>query len=311
MIDICEFLDVSDIKKPSGQVIEDCEDYNGALKDFVLVLEPDRISLLEIWIKNNVRTMQDHCIEMLKNEPKSTFKYLMHMRNLSECTSEFVSEAGGIQQFLDKYRRKLSTPQEETPASAEDALSDDAEETTQEHTEETVEITKEDSKEASSDVSTETPTVIKENVITHEDDYMDASADHSDATEVTEIKENVPAAGTTDVTPEVIVTKKVIHKTVTRVMDYDPKLIDSIAEGEIAESLRKLKDLNAKLALGGLDPDLVLSNQDLEDVYRKVYTYPPDVFKAFILAYLKSVNIETERFRISAMIDDFVKFIGR
>jgi hypothetical protein len=311
MIDICEFLDVSDIKKPSGQVIEDCEDYNGALKDFVLVLEPDRISLLETWIKNNVRTMQDHCIEMLKNEPKSTFKYLMHMRNLSECTSEFVSEAGGIQQFLDKYRRKLSTPQEETPASAEDALSDDAEEATQEHTEEPVEITKEDSKEASSDVSTETPTVIKENVITHEDDYMDASADHSDATEVTEIKENVSATGTTDVTPEVIVTKKVIHKTVTRVMDYDPKLIDSIAEGEIAESLRKLKDLNAKLALGGLDPDLVLSNQDLEDVYRKVYTYPPDVFKAFILAYLKSVNSETERFRVSAMIDDFVKFIGR
>lgn len=311
MIDICEFLDVSDIKKPSGQVIEDCEDYNGALKDFVLVLEPDRISLLETWIKNNVRTMQDHCIEMLKNEPKSTFKYLMHMRNLSECTSEFVSEAGGIQQFLDKYRRKLSASQEETPAPAEDALSDDAEEATQEHTEEPVEITKEDSKEASSDVPTETPTVIKENVITHEDDYMDASADHSDATEVTEIKENVPATGTTDVTPEVIVTKKVIHKTVTRVMDYDPKLIDSIAEGEIAESLRKLKDLNAKLALGGLDPDLVLSNQDLEDVYRKVYTYPPDVFKAFILAYLKSVNSETERFRISAMIDDFVKFIGR
>lgn len=311
MIDICEFLDVSDVKKPSGQVIENCEDYNGALKDFVLVLEPDRISLLETWIKNNVRMMQDHCIEMLKNEPKSTFKYLMHMRNLSECTSEFVSEAGGIQQFLDKYRRKLSTPQEETTASAEDASSDDVEEAHQEHAEEPVEITKEDSKEAFSDATTETPTVIKEHVITREDDYMDASADHSDATEVTEIKENVPTAGTTDVTPEVIVTKKVIHKTVTRVMDYDPKLIDLISEGEIAESLRKLKDLNAKLALGGLDPDLVLSNQDLEDVYRKVYTYPPDVFKAFILAYLKSVNSETERFRISAMIDDFVKFIGR
>lgn len=311
MIDICEFLDVSDVKKPSGQVIENCEDYNGALKDFVLVLEPDRISLLETWIKNNVRMMQDHCIEMLKNEPKSTFKYLMHMRNLSECTSEFVSEAGGIQQFLDKYRRKLSTPQEETSASAEDASSDDVEEAHQEHAEEPVEITKEDSKEAFSDAPTETPTVIKEHVITHEDDYMDASADHSDATEVTEIKENVPTTGTIDVTPEVIVTKKVIHKTVTRVMDYDPKLIDLISEGEIAESLRKLKDLNAKLALGGLDPDLVLSNQDLEDVYRKVYTYPPDVFKAFILAYLKSVNSETERFRISAMIDDFVKFIGR
>ena len=311
MIDICEFLDVSDVKKPSGQVIENCEDYNGALKDFVLVLEPDRISLLETWIKNNVRMMQDHCIEMLKNEPKSTFKYLMHMRNLSDCTSEFVSEAGGIQQFLDKYRRKLSTPQEETSASAEDASSDDVEEAHQEHAEEPVENTKEDSKEAFSDAPTQTPTVIKEHVITREDDYMDASADHSDATEVTEIKENVPTTGTIDVTPEVIVTKKVIHKTVTRVMDYDPKLIDLISEGEIAESLRKLKDLNAKLALGGLDPDLVLSNQDLEDVYRKVYTYPPDVFKAFILAYLKSVNSETERFRISAMIDDFVKFIGR
>lgn len=311
MIDICEFLDVSDVKKPSGQVIENCEDYNGALKDFVLVLEPDRISLLETWIKNNVRTMQDHCIEMLNNEPKSTFKYLMHMRNLSECTSEFVSEAGGIQQFLDKYQRKLGAPQEEISASTEDALPDNAEEVSQEHSEETDEITKEDSNEYSSNASAENPTVIKEHVVTHEDDYMDASADHSDATEVTEIKENIRATGTADVTPEVFVTKKVIHKTVTRVMDYDPKLIDSISEGEIAESLHKLKDLNAKLALGGLDPDLVLSNQDLEDVYRKVYTYPPDVFKAFILAYLKSVNSETERFRISAVIDDFVKFIGR
>lgn len=311
MIDICEFLDVSDVKKPSGQVIENCEDYNGALKDFVLVLEPDRISLLETWIKNNVRTMQDHCIEMLKNEPKSTFKYLMHMRNLSECTSEFVSEAGGIQQFLDKYQRKLGVQQEEISASTEDALPDNAEDVSQEHSEETDETTKEDSNESSSSASADDHTALKERVITHEDDYMDASADHSDATEVTEIKENIRATGTADVTPEVFVTKKVIHKTVTRVMDYDPKLIDSISEGEIAESLHKLKDLNAKLALGGLDPDLVLSNQDLEDVYRKVYTYPPDVFKAFILAYLKSVNSETERFRISAVIDDFVKFIGR
>lgn len=71
MIDICEFLDVSDIKKPSGQVIEDCEDYNGALKDFVLVLEPDRISLLKYGLKImyvQCRIIALRCLRMSQNQ---------------------------------------------------------------------------------------------------------------------------------------------------------------------------------------------------------------------------------------------------
>ena len=108
---------------------------------------------------------------------------------------------------------------------------------------------------------------------------------------------------------EVVIEEHVTHRRVKTIQEYDPNLIEEISDGQISESLVKLRELNARIALGGLDPDLVLNDDDLEEVYKRIYTYPPDVFKSFILAYLKSVASETERYRVSAVMDDFLSFI--
>lgn len=317
MIEICEFLTVCSSKEPTGTVIEKCEDYNGVLKDFVLVLEPDKIPILETWIRNNVRQMQDHCIQMLENEPQSTFKYLMRMKNLKECTSEFVTDAGGIQQFLDRYGYVL--PKEETVAPPEEVTVEEEESEASDTKEVTEQLNESQTTAAepwqtstistnSANSKTDADLLKEELCISNETETEKGTkVEKSETVESTETKEPEPIV----VTKQTTIVEETIHKKVQTVMDYNPDLISKISDGDIAVSLTKLKELNDAIALGGLDPSLVLTDEDLEEIYKRVYTYSPDVFKSFFLAYLKSVTSETERFRISAVVDDFVKFIGR
>lgn len=318
MIDICDFLTVCNSEEPTGVIIEKCGEYNGALKEFVLVLEPDKIPILENWIRNNVRQMQDHCIQMLENEPQSTFRYLMRMKNLKECTSEFVADAGGIQQFLDKYEYVLPKHEESTSESTEEANTNSLPDDTADSKEETssaeeVEIVHSKSLEDEQDTMGDTDVKSEAATVRQATNVPNSS---SEPEQVAVMKQDEPEIK--ESTPEPIVIKKqtkiveeTIHRKVQNVMDYNPDLIEKISDGDIQKSVEKLKELENKIALGGLDPNLVLTDEDLQTIYKRVYTYAPDVFKSFFLAYLKSVTSETERFRISAVVDDFVKFIGR
>lgn len=71
MIDICEFLDVSDVKKPSGQVIENCEDYNGALKILFLCWSQTEFPYLKPGLKImyvRCRIIALRCLRMSQNQ---------------------------------------------------------------------------------------------------------------------------------------------------------------------------------------------------------------------------------------------------
>lgn len=288
MVDICEYLEVQGKNNPSGVIIEECGDYNQALSDFVLVLGPHKIEPLKAWIKQNVKNAQDHCINMLDADPKTTFSYLMRTRNLSECTSEFVHDAGdSIQNFIDRYAGVANVTVE---SAASDATSETNEaESEPENEPEVQEVTQSTEPEIPEDSNPS----IAESIDTQSFSQPEVPM---------EPQEQI-------VKKEVVIEEHVTHRRVKTVQEYDPNLIDEISDGQISESLVKLRELNARIALGGLNPDLVLNDDDLEEVYKRIYTYPPDVFKSFILAYLKSVASETERYRVSAVMDDFLSFI--
>lgn len=296
MVDLCEFLTVkrtdADI---TGFVVESCGDFNGDLSQFCLVLEPDKIVILEDWIRRNIRNNVDHCIMMLKDDPSSTFGFLMRVRDIQSATGEFVSELGGIQEFLDKYSGPKSDDSEEDRGVSE-LPNDEPEPAESSDESEPAESSDEQEPTESSDE----PVAIEGGV----------TCENEKCTEIFDSQESTEESGTAEVThTETIVEEKIIHRTVRTIMDYDASLIEDISDGQIADSLEKLKELNDKIALGGLDPKYVLTDNDLEKVYRKIYTYPSEVFKSFMLSYLKSVNSETERFRISAVMDDFLKFV--
>lgn len=279
MVDLCEFLEVA-TADTSEKIIESCGDYNSALKDFVLVLDSSRDNLVKDWIQRNMRRNNDHCIKMFEAQPASTYKFLMKCRGLSDCTTEFVKEAGGVQQFLDKYARLLPATDPEPD------------------------------EEQVGELPVEEPPV--EKLSAAELEICEDSAEEEEKAAMTPIEvphtEDRPA-NVTQQPPLIIEQKTVINKTVESVMEYDPALIENISDGQIAESIEKLKELNSQIALGGLDPKFVLADSDLERIYKKLCTYPPDIFKSFVLAYLKSVSSETERFRISAVMDDFLSFV--
>lgn len=288
MVDICEYLEVQGKNNQSGVIIEECGDYNQALSDFVLVLGPHKIEPLKAWIKQNVKNAQDHCINMLDADPKTTFSYLMRTRNLSECTSEFVHDAGdSIQNFIDKYASVANV-------TVESAASDITSETD----------------EAESEPENE-PEVQEVAPSAEAEIQEDANPSITESTDNQSFSQpEVPMEPQEQIVKkEVVIEEHVTHRRVKTVQEYDPNLIDEISDGQISESLVKLRELNARIALGGLNPDLVLNDDDLEEVYKRIYTYPPDVFKSFILAYLKSVASETERYRVSAVMDDFLSFI--
>lgn len=281
MLEICSFLTVSYKNEVAGTVVEECASFNEALRDFTLVLEPHQIPQIKEWIMTNVTNMQEHCIKMLDAEPASTFKYLLSVNKIDSATEQFVNDAGGsIQQFIDAHTGHKA---QEIPAEVE--LTEESEDTDAEAVSEAfVAQVEEEAKAITEQENTTEPH------LTPLPGYLQPGAPRQSV--------------------KVYQTEEVIHKRVRNVIDYDPDLIDEINDGDIAASIEKLKLLNARIALGGLDPALVLSDEDLEIVYKKLSAYPAALFKSFMLAYLKSVNSETERFRVSAVIDDLVHFIS-
>ena len=280
MVELCRYLSVSDASSSTGAVIEQCGEFNGELGDFALVLEQDQVPLLKDWIARNIRHNADHCVQMLDNDAKATFNFLKRMCGIQSCTSEFVKDAGGIQEFLDEYSARIApavaaAEPDEPPKPAEPVA---------------------------------TPVAPAEPVAAPMEPVESAEPVAAPVATAEPVVPVVQPASPV-VQSRTVVQEEIIHRKVSEVQDYDPALIESISDGQIAESIAKLKALNDQIALGGLDPKFVLSDSDLEEIYKKIYTYPPEVFKSFILAYLKSVNSETERYRISAVMDDFMKFI--
>lgn len=279
MIDICEYLTVCDSNDVKGVVIENCGDYNAALSDFVLTLEEHQIPQVKDWILHNVKMNQQHCITMLEHNAETTYKFLMSYRKLDNCTAEIVQDAGGIQQFIDKYT-KIQRPENSASGAQESSVADN------------INPTEELNEEYSdNDVSTngEGNSVSQEEHHSYEEDQSACA----------------------EIPPKTIIQREVIHKQVREVIDYNPDLIDNITDGQIVESLKKLEALDARIALDQLDPDDVLSDADLNIIYDKIYKYSPDVFKAFILAYIKNISSETQRFRVSSVINDFLNFLTR
>lgn len=289
MVDLCEFLEVSK-SNTNDIVIEQCEKYNSALQDFVLVLEQNQIPVLEAWIRKNVKNTSEHCIKMLENNPASTFSFLMRMRGLDNCTSEIVCNAGGIQQFIDKYSsRGVSKPAEE-PMVEESMV----EKPIVEEPAATEPVVQES--------ITEEP-VVKEPVAEPAVPQLQEKEQIASPLQA-QVKKTEP-----EIERHVTIQEELIHRHVRNVMEYDPDLIDEITDGQIAASVAKLKALNDNITLRGLPPEMVLSDSDLKCIYDKLSAYPESVFKDFILAYLKSVTSESERFRISAVMADFLDFV--
>ena len=80
-------------------------------------------------------------------------------------------------------------------------------------------------------------------------------------------------------------------------------------EGQILKLLNELRELDNRIALDDLNPDYVMSTEELQMAVEKLEDFSPSVFKAFFIRSAQGATTETERIRCSQLIDQFINFL--
>lgn len=83
-----------------------------------------------------------------------------------------------------------------------------------------------------------------------------------------------------------------------------------VDESMLLESLKELRDLDKRIALDTLDPDYVLSEEQLLRSADIVNTFGPAIFKSFFIEMILSAKDDRERIRVSALLDDFISYVN-
>lgn len=123
--------------------------------------------------------------------------------------------------------------------------------------------------------------------------------DQLNVEEIPEIEENEPLQVVTD-TQNMIAHK--YYSPTGRFMGVD--------EEALLDSLKELKDLDTRIALDTLNPDYVLTEEQLIKSADVVNSYGAPLFKAFFLHTIMNAKDDRERIRVSALLDDFVNYVN-
>ena len=80
-------------------------------------------------------------------------------------------------------------------------------------------------------------------------------------------------------------------------------------EGQILNLLIHLRELDSRVALEGLNPDYIMTEEELQASVEHLEEFSPSIFKAFFLRSVQSAKSETERIRCSQLIDQLLDFL--
>ena len=81
-------------------------------------------------------------------------------------------------------------------------------------------------------------------------------------------------------------------------------------EGQIVSMLSHLKELDKRIAMDTLNPEYILTEDELRNAAPFLDTIAPSVFKAFITYLVLNASSETDRIRSSVMLDNLCSFLN-
>lgn len=306
MLELCEMFSVYPTNSiPDGFIVEDCGEYDAALAGLSIVCRQHEISNVRDWIQNNTVSNVDHVLHTFDRAPERILKYVSSFKHVNSYTEEMVQDVGGIQAFLDKYAATPLAKQvskDSKPVQAESEIPEF----------EPMDLPPINLSKS----EPEDPILAGEMAARKSDEMTELFPSLENSSDMQIEKHVIPVQPTQPnpttqapvqrVVTEIVEVKKEVHN----IQEYDPALIKDISDGDIAASLDHLRELNSQIALDGLNPDLVLSDSELDRAYTKLEAYPPTVFKGFILSLLSNVSTEVERFRVSSVLDDFATYVS-
>lgn len=308
MFIVCNYLDVckkDDVR--DGFVVEQCSVYDKSLESLVVVCREHRISNVLDWAKTNMGTKYPMFEKQFGINKTKAMCFIKAKGGIKSFTEELVISCGGLEAFKKMFMVEGPEVDFVEPESVEEAEPAVVETTTEPVTSATampksvaepspvtvVEQPKVESSPVDAPVTSQIVTpipVVEPEVRTFDTEYRNASFSGTDEFERRDEQKE----------------EKVCHRDCIYNADGSFK---GFTEGDILSLVAKLRDMNNRIALDDLDPDKVLTKSEFTQVATYLDTVSPSIIKAFILHELDNVTTETDRIRMSAILDKLSTFI--
>ena len=342
MLIICNYFDISNHIGDTDIIIENCEDFYPELAGYSVICKEFRIQDVIDWIVNNTGSNANRFEKQLKIDSSKALNMLKLQFKIESYTKEIVDNLGGIDKYkeillanqpasvfgedvtetesavdsadfsLQNVESFLDTPTESNIIFEEDNVSD---------TESIISDLK--NVEVDNNVDTENNNEIKNSEEMVGDAAMpevsDSFSEMSDTLDF--LGESVATSNTVSALEAYSVKDK--HNAVESVVNTQKQrntcVCDCIynsdgsfkgfTEGQILKLLNELRELDNRIALDDLNPDYVMSTEELQMAVEKLEDFSPAVFKAFFIRSAQGATTETERIRCSQLIDQFINFL--
>ena len=297
MFIVCNYLDVSRSDEiPDGFKVEECSAYSPELEGYCIICREHRVSNVMDWARNNMTGSKFSMFEkqMGLNKEKAMC-FLKAKGSIKSFTEEFVISVGGIEQFKDTYGVKEPEVEEEPKEEVKDEPKGEVAEAevtapVVESVPTTSKVVRTEPTLSESIIPMEQP--VAEQVIIPEPQRVVAPM---------EVEEVVPTMAELRREPQTVCHQDCIYQT--------DGTFKGFSEGQVLKLLSQLKEFDKRVMMDDLDPEYVLTADEVHQATQCLDAVAPSVFKSFMLRELDSANTEIDRIRVSAIMNHLTAFI--
>lgn len=300
MNEICNYFNVIPEQEANdfqdGFVVEKCSTFDQGLRCCIVCYQA-RVDELKGWIKNHCMRVADYvCGEIDAGRGSQSMRLLASTLQISSFTHEFVTECGGVQEFLDKYGKSENEISFGTP-------------------EEPKEVEVKEYRESEDNLPTDA--FISENDEMPADAFMFEDTDEDLGSEVTEDEPKDILTFETEVEDEQDATvvgepeKPVATESADKI-SLPSNLFGenaSVPLSQLVECANYINAAAAKLETSEIADTYILLKDDVEFAVNYVSKYSPSIIKSFFEDYIRSAESDVEFIRITKMLDAFAKYV--
>lgn len=327
-----------------GIIVENCDEFDGVLSDYVIVCQEYNIDAVKKWISENVKSNVEHCLKMFLNKPEKIMKFILVSKGCKSLTMYFVQKCGGIQGFLDKYgvqqeptpqvkedegeelqqipdNPKISIPTEEESVLHTltfESDSDKAEMVVEEEclqSEDVVEALEEKLQGECQEKVVEEGVLSEEPVVLTADEQLQLMLKQQYAKDKRKqgllceeeclSEVEVQGAGKTSAEELGVATVE------TASLFHEDGSFATFSEEQYVEVVRTLHSMDQRISLDGLSVEDILQKEDIPLATEFLTHFAPGIFKQFFIHLADTAHSDKDFIRFTTILDDFAFYVKK
>lgn len=284
---LCKFFDaVCEKDFSDGHLIERCAEFDNELNDYVIICTESKAAQLKEWARENLGDKFSMFEKQFSVNSQKAMVFIKVLYKIDSFTKDFVDFVGGKEEFFRLYGDVKQPEPEEVaePLTQTKSVFDDLADSEEEPIAESEETLKE-LMTAIEEPKTEEETKEKPS---------ESVEQPSDGLVMDEMK-------------LLQTEKQVCPRPCIFNMDGSFK---GFTEGEIVSMLSLLNELDSRIAIDTLNPKYILTADEMKEALPTLDMIAPSVYKAFVMHMVSGCTDETERIRVTVLLDKLSTYIN-